>query len=112
MQIEFVRMEGPYLTLQLSHPAGPPVVFVRPEELKESPRLTMEEEHRFYEKTGKYTARFGPLNEDEQNRAFTLAFYSMAELKRDATKVELRPNLAPDVSEPLGQETPKPVKVD
>ncbi len=112
VKIESARIDNNYLTLQLSFPPGPPVVFVRPSELVESPRLKLEEEHRFYEKAGKYTARFGPLSEDEQRRAFTLDFYSMAKLKLDASKMELRPNVSPTTSDLLGQDTPRPIKLE
>ncbi len=112
VKIESIRMDGNYLTLQVSFPPGPPVVFVRTAELVDTPRLSLEEEHRFYEKTGKYTARFGPLSEEEQRRAFTLEFYSMAKMKLDASKIELRPNVSPSTSDLLGQDTPRPIKLD
>jgi hypothetical protein len=112
VKIDSVRFDGEYLYVQISHPPGPPVVFMRTEELKDDPRLNLKEEHRFYAKAGKYTARFGPLTEDEQKRGFTLAFYSMNEMKHDASKIELRPNVAPDVSDLLGQDTPAAVRME
>lgn len=110
--IEEARFENNELLMQLSHPPGEPVVFLRPEELHDLPALTLGEEHRFYTKSGKYTVRFGPLSDEEQKRAFTLQIFSMAELKKDASKIDLRPQIAPDTSDLLGQDTPRPVRID
>lgn len=107
--LEEVRIENNELFLQIGHAPGRPVVFVRPEELHDLPAYTLAEEHRFYSESGKYTARFGPLSEAEQKRAFTLQFFSIAELKRDASRVELRPQVSPDTSDLLGQDTPRPI---
>jgi hypothetical protein len=112
VKIESVRMDNNYLSVILTYPPGPPVVFLRPSELVESPRLTLEEEHRFYDKAGKYSARFGPLSEDEQRRTFTLDFYSMAKLKAGASKIELRPNIPIGTGDLLGPNTPHPIMPD
>ncbi len=110
--IEEARFDNNELLLQLSHPPGPPVVFVRPEELHDLPALTLGEEHRFYDKSGKYSARFGPLSEEDQKRAFTLQIFSLVELKRDASKIDLRPQVSPDAGDLLGQDTPRPIRID
>jgi hypothetical protein len=108
-KLDFARIEGDYLRVKITHKPGEPLVFLRVENLKDEPRLNLKEEHRFYANKGLYTATFGPLNEAERKRAFTLAVYSMADMKRDASKVELRPNVSPADSKLLGQDTPAPV---
>ena len=74
--------------------------------------MTLEEEHRFYEKNGKYTARFGPLSEEDKKRAFTLAFYAMSDMKHNASNIELRPTFSPNMNSPLGEDVKRPIKVD
>src|SRR5205085_10694701 len=109
--IDEVRFDGQYLFVQVTHPPGQPVVFVQPEELVNRPRMKkLYQEHRFYE-AGKYTARIGPLSDQEQSGAFTLQFFSMADMKRDASMVELRPDYRPTRSVRL-QKTPPPIKQD
>ena len=108
IKILSARYENDYLVVELAYPPGPPLVLVRPEGLKDSPRLTMEEEHRFYDKAGRYTARFGPVEEGRQGQAFRLLFYSMNDLKKASKKIDLRPNFSPTIDPPLGQSTPAP----
>jgi hypothetical protein len=107
IKIDSARYENDYLVVELSYPPGPPPVFARTEGLMDSPRLTMGEEHRFYDKVGKYTARFGPIEEGRQGQAFRLLFYSMADLQKTAKRIDLRPNLSPTTDPPLGQSTPR-----
>ena len=111
--IESADFDGEYLVLQMSYPPGPAAVFVQPEELKrDDPRMTMRQEHKFYEKTGLYTARFGPLDESEKRRGFSLQFFSMQSMKKDASPVELRPNYSPRTGKMLGQSTPGPIDLE
>ncbi len=110
IRIENARYENGYLVVELAYSPGPPVVLVRPEGLIDSPRLSMQEEHRFYDKAGRYTARFGPVEESRQGQAFRLDFYSMADLKKASKKIEIRPNISPGGDPPLRQKTPSPAE--
>jgi hypothetical protein len=87
------------LEVQISYPKGKPCpVFVRALDLNNEPRYQQEEEHRFYDGSGRYTARFGVVGDKARDAIFSLEFQSMNEIRRTGHRVDLNLNVSPTQS--------------
>lgn len=104
-----VRFDQDTLVVDLAYKKGPPVVFVRTEGLSSTPRLSIEEDHRFFNNSGRYTARFSKVDENRRRQKFSLVFYSIAELKSKAARIDLQPTLILDTKAPF-EPTPELIK--
>ena len=87
--VDEVAVEDGELVVRLTHEPGKPVV-VRLTQLREGElRYRVKELHRFYDRANKYTVRFGPIDESDRARPFTLELYSLESLKRVANPVRM-----------------------
>ena len=84
------------LEVQISYPKGKPCpVLVRALDLNNEPRYQQEEEHRFYDENGRYTARFGVVGDKARDSIFSLEFQSMNEIRKTGHRVDLNLNVSP-----------------
>ena len=103
--VESVRFNDTnQLEVQLSYPKGKPSpVFIRALNLKNVPRFEQEEQHTFYDASGRYLARFGPVTDKEREAVFSLEFQSMKGIRERSYKVELNLGSSPTDRNPLPQ---------
>ena len=78
--------DGEYLTVRIKYGKPGELVYLRPGNLKgtEQPYL-LHERHVYFDAQGRYTARFGPIHNDDPNKEITMELYSVADLKEAKT---------------------------
>src|SRR5207249_68723 len=79
--------EGKYLTVRLGYPEPGKPVFVRPGALKgtEQP-YALYEKHQYFDAVGRYTARFGPITDEDRKYPVVLEIHSITDLKAQADR--------------------------
>jgi hypothetical protein len=87
--------KGIYLTVRMKYGKPGELVYLRPGSLKGTDQpFALYEQHSYYDGHARYTARFGPIFDDEPNKDITLELHSVATLRETAEKasraVELR----------------------
>jgi hypothetical protein len=81
---------GEYLTVRINYGKPGEPVIVRPGNLKGiNQPYELYERHLYYDSHARYTARFGPISDNELNKKITLVLYSVAGLK-DASMMNSR----------------------
>lgn len=103
--------EDRFLELRISTGPGKPPVLVRLDDLGETPPARLKQEHRFYIKSGQYTARFGPLTDRDEKSAFSLVFHSVQNLKNAGVPLQLDLIDAPSFNRDLIDPLPQPPKL-
>lgn len=80
------QSRGKYLTVRLGYGAPGKMVLVRPGNLKGTKQAQLlEERHLYFDAASKYTARFGPLTEEDLANRLELQVYSVDEVKKLVT---------------------------
>ncbi len=92
--------DGVYLTVRFKYGKPGEFVFLRPGNLKgPNQPYVLHERHVYYDAQARYTVRFGPLFDTDQNKDITLDLYSVADLKEASAKasrsVEVRLPVGP-----------------
>jgi hypothetical protein len=87
--------KGLYLTVRMKYGKPGELVYLRPGNLKGTDQpFALYEQHSYYDGHARYTARFGPIFDDEPNKNVALELHSIAALREDSEKkaraVELR----------------------
>ncbi|MCE9532911.1 MAG: hypothetical protein K8T89_17575, partial [Planctomycetes bacterium] len=99
VHLDDIRVEDNFLYVRATHEVGKPIIVRVLGLKKDEQRLQLGELHRFYEKPGKYTARFGPIERADLGRQVTFQFYSLDSLKNVASRARLDPEKPqPDTS--------------
>src|SRR5262249_40500187 len=94
---------------QIRYPKGKPCpVFVRALDLNSEPRYQQEEEHLFYDGSGRYTARFGVVGDKARDAIFSLEFQSMNEIRKTGHRVDLHLSMSPTQSNLIQGRAPNP----
>ena len=84
-----ISIDGNQLKVVAEHEKDKPIV-VRVEGLKtNNQRLQVGEQHQFFSTANQYIARFGKITKDDYNRPITLQFFTLDQLKENASYVEL-----------------------
>ncbi len=104
--------EGTYLTVRIKYGKPGELVYLRPGNLKgtEQPFL-LHEQHVYYDAQARYTARFGPIFNDDPNKEITMELYSVADLKEAQTTRSVTLRL-PGGRLPMLDDMPQELKVE
>ena len=91
VHLDDIRVEDNFLYVRATHEEGKPIVVRVLGLKKDEQRLQLGELHRWYDKAGKYTARFGPIERADMGRQVAFQFYTLDSLKKTASHSRLEP---------------------
>jgi hypothetical protein len=77
--------QGQYLVVRLKYPNAAGKVLLRPGKLGGTNQAAnLHERHTYYDAVGRYTARFGPISNEDMNTSTDLMLYSVETLRKEA----------------------------